>query len=72
MQELLVVRFRWIFHGLRISLAWSSGDYGLYLGSGINHRDVGFEEGGADNIWYKPLRFAISTFTEGVIRFGMR
>jgi len=37
-----------------------------------NHRDVGFEAGGADNFWYKPLRFAISMFTEGVIRFGMR
>lgn len=37
-----------------------------------NHRDVGLEKGGADNIWYKPLRFAISNFTEGVIRFGMR
>jgi len=37
-----------------------------------NHRDIGFEEGGAGNILYKPLRFAISTFTEGVIRIGMR
>lgn len=37
-----------------------------------NHMDTGFAEGGASNIWYKPLRFAISTFTEGVIRFGMR
>lgn len=37
-----------------------------------NHRDVGLEGGGADNIWYKPLRFTISMFTEGVIRFGMR
>jgi len=37
-----------------------------------NHRDVGLHEGGADNILYKPLRFAISTFTEAVIRFGMR
>lgn len=37
-----------------------------------NHRDIGHEEGGADNIFYKPLRFAISTFTEVVIRFGMR
>ncbi len=37
-----------------------------------NHRDVGFEEGGASNVLYFPVRFAISTFTEGVIRFGMR
>jgi len=37
-----------------------------------NHRDIGREEGGAENILYKPLRFAISMFTEGVIRFGMR
>ncbi len=37
-----------------------------------NHRDVGFHEGGTQNILYQPLRFAISTFTEGVIRFGMR
>jgi len=37
-----------------------------------NHRDIGFEEGGAENILYKPLRFSISMFTEGVIRFGMR
>ena len=37
-----------------------------------NHRDTGFEEGGTGNFWYKPLRFVISTFTEGVIRFGMR
>jgi len=37
-----------------------------------NHRDVGFKEGGTGNFLYKPLRFAISTFTEGVIRFGMR
>ena len=37
-----------------------------------NHRDTGFEEGGAGNIWYQPLRFAVSTFTEAVIRFGMR
>jgi len=38
----------------------------------INHRDTGFDEGGADNILYKPFRFMISTFTEAVIRFGMR
>ena len=37
-----------------------------------NHRDTGFDEGGADNILYQPIRFAISMFTEGVIRFGMR
>lgn len=37
-----------------------------------NHRDVGFEEGGSENILYLPLRFSISMFTEGVIRFGMR
>lgn len=37
-----------------------------------NHRDTGFEEGGTQNILYQPLRFIISTFTEGVIRFGMR
>lgn len=37
-----------------------------------NHRDVGFKEGGTGNLLYQPLRFMISTFTEGVIRFGMR
>jgi len=37
-----------------------------------NHRDTGFEAGGTKNILYQPLRFAISTFTKGVIRFGMR
>lgn len=37
-----------------------------------NHRDVGFVEGGTDNILYQPLRFMISLFTESVIRFGMR
>ena len=37
-----------------------------------NHRDVGFQAGGAGNLLYQPLRFAISAFTEGVIRFGMR
>ena len=30
-----------------------------------NHRDVGFEEGGANNFLYYPLRFSISAFTEG-------
>lgn len=37
-----------------------------------NHRDIGSEQGSANNIWYAPLRFAISLFTESVIRFGMR
>ena len=37
-----------------------------------NHRDVGYAEGGASNMLYYPLRLAISMFTEGVIRFGMR
>ncbi len=37
-----------------------------------NHRDTGFAAGGAGNIRVKPLRFAISSFTEAVIRFGMR
>lgn len=37
-----------------------------------NHRDTGFDSGGTENILYNPLRFIISTFTEGVIRFGMR
>jgi len=37
-----------------------------------NHRDTGFDEGGTGNFLYQPLRFLISTFTEGVIRFGMR
>ena len=37
-----------------------------------NHRDIGMKEGGKDNFWYSPLRFVISAFTEGVIRFGMR
>lgn len=37
-----------------------------------NHRDVGFEEGSTGDLLYQPLRFAISMFTEGVIRFGMR
>jgi ubiquinone biosynthesis monooxygenase Coq7 len=38
----------------------------------INHRDEGLQQGGETNIWYQPLRYAISLFTEGVIRFGMR
>jgi len=36
-----------------------------------NHRDIGSGTG-ATNIWYKPLRFCISLFTEATIRFGMR
>lgn len=36
-----------------------------------NHRDIGLEEGGK-NFLFGPFRFLISTFTEGVIRFGMR
>ena len=36
-----------------------------------NHRDIGAGTG-ATNIWYKPLRFCISLFTEATIRFGMR
>ncbi|MFZ6757843.1 demethoxyubiquinone hydroxylase family protein [Undibacterium sp. Ji50W] len=36
-----------------------------------NHRDIGHTEGGS-NILYIPFRFMISTFTEGVIRIGMR
>ena len=36
-----------------------------------NHRDVGAGSG-ATNIWYRPLRFCISLFTETTIRFGMR
>ena len=36
-----------------------------------NHRDIGAGSG-ATNIWYKPLRFCISLFTETTIRFGMR
>lgn len=38
----------------------------------INHRDTGFNEGGASNFLYTPFRYIISAFTEGVIRFGMR
>ena len=37
-----------------------------------NHKDVGQNSGGHSNFWYAPLRFLISAFTEGVIRFGMR
>jgi ubiquinone biosynthesis monooxygenase Coq7 len=37
-----------------------------------NHRDTGFDGGGTENIWYQPLRWAVSWFTEAVIRFGMR
>ena len=36
-----------------------------------NHRDIGAGSG-STNIWYKPLRFCISLFTETTIRFGMR
>ena len=36
-----------------------------------NHRDNGAGTG-ATNLWYKPLRFCISLFTETTIRFGMR
>jgi ubiquinone biosynthesis monooxygenase Coq7 len=36
-----------------------------------NHRDVGHNEGGR-NALYAPFRLMISTFTEGVIRIGMR
>jgi ubiquinone biosynthesis monooxygenase Coq7 len=36
-----------------------------------NHRDAGQGEGGK-NIFYSPFRFMISTFTESVIRIGMR
>ena len=36
-----------------------------------NHRDIGLNEGGTNPL-YAPFRFAISMFTEGVIRFGMR
>ncbi len=38
----------------------------------INHMEEGRLQGGTTNIWYQPLRCAISLFTEGVIRFGMR
>lgn len=36
-----------------------------------HHRDTGLHQGGK-SILYAPLRFLISSFTEGVIRFGMR
>ena len=36
-----------------------------------HHRDTGLNGGGMNPL-YKPLRFLISTFTEGVIRLGMR
>lgn len=36
-----------------------------------HHRDTGLNEGGK-NLLFAPFRFAISMFTEGVIRFGMR
>ena len=38
----------------------------------VNHRDTGFALGGSSNRLYAPIRFMIATFTEGVIRFGMR
>ena len=38
----------------------------------VNHRDTGFKRGGTSNLFYSPFRFMVSTFTEGVIRFGMR
>ncbi len=38
----------------------------------INHREEGLQKGGTSNVFYQPLRCAISVFTEGVIRFGMR
>ena len=34
-------------------------------------RDTGLNQGGK-SVLYFPLRFMISAFTEGVIRFGMR
>lgn len=37
----------------------------------VNHRDTGFKNGGAGNFFYRPFRFAIKAFTEGVIRVGM-
>ena len=36
-----------------------------------HHRDTGLQ-GGGKSVLYAPLRFLISLFTEGVIRFGMR
>jgi ubiquinone biosynthesis monooxygenase Coq7 len=38
----------------------------------VNHMDAGFNGGGASNLWYKPIRWSISLFTEVIIRFGMR
>ena len=38
----------------------------------VNHRETGHIKGGSTNIFYAPLRFMVSTFTELVIRFGMR
>lgn len=38
----------------------------------VNHRDTGHNLGGASNFLFAPLRFAISLFTECVIRIGMR
>lgn len=38
----------------------------------INHRDTGFDKGGASNYLYAPFRLSVSLFTECVIRFGMR
>lgn len=37
----------------------------------VNHMDTGFVDGGKGGIIYGAFRFAVSTFTEGVIRFGM-
>jgi ubiquinone biosynthesis monooxygenase Coq7 len=37
-----------------------------------NHRDTGFQSGGASNVFYQPLRCVISLLTEVIIRFGMR
>jgi len=38
----------------------------------VNHMDAGFNNGGSSNVWYKPIRWSISLFTEVIIRFGMR
>ena len=38
----------------------------------VNHRNTGFDKGGTTNFFYAPLRFMVGTFTELVIRFGMR
>lgn len=37
-----------------------------------SHRDTGFDGGGSNDLWYVPLRFSVSMFTESIIRFGMR